>query len=260
MDTMNSGMNLDKIKRDRTLPCCTHKSCAIQQPPIAFNPGSDSIPRMLPLNDLSSELLDKIAGELPINALMEQVDLTATALVHMVLLGRAANVDVEHAKLLRALNREGRIRVAKFLLRLASCNFYDQPDPGYLVPHMKRPAEGRLLDVCIQWVGLTCIQILNTNENGTAWTIATKMKVFVFLRSSYPSRSGSCAFVSESLDAWEPNTSTSKNIFPLAWQDFGQRLSHLLVGVCEAKGFDPKVMQKLVQQAGKSFGQFFAQP
>jgi len=129
---------------------------------------------------------------------------------------------------------------------------------------MKRPAEGQLLDVCIQWVRLTCIEILNTNENGTAWTIATKMKVFVFLRSSNPSRPGSCAFVSESLDevrrAWEPNTSTSKNIFPLAWQDFGQRLSHLLVGVCEAKGFDPKVMQKLVQRAGQSLGQFFAQP
>ena len=218
----------------------------------------------MPLGDLSSELLDKIAGELPINALMQQVDLTATSVVHMVLLGRAANVDVEHAKLVRALNREGRIRVATFLLRLASCNFSDQPDPGYVVPHMKRPAEGQLLDVCIQWVRLTCIEILNTNENDTAWTIATKMKVFVFLRSSNSSRSGNCAFVTESLDevrrAWEPNPSTSKNILALACQDFGQRLSHLLVSVCEAKGFDPKVMQKVVQRAVQSLGQFCAEP
>jgi len=145
------------------------------------NRGLDSILRMLPLGDLPNEMRVKVAGlpEKPENALMQQIDLTSTALVHVVLLGRAANVAVEHAKLLRAFNREDCIQVATSLLRVSAimnCNFNNQPDPGNKVSHMKRSAEGHLLYVCIQWVGLVCVEIINTNKNGTAWTNTTKMK------------------------------------------------------------------------------------
>ena len=217
------------------------------------------------LQNMTNEILDKIAGGgllirygCPLH-LPQDVQLNFNAPVQHILMARGvggSEIDIEHVKCLRASNRECRVEAAAFLLQFSGATdvkYLDNaPGSEYEVPRMKRPAEGhlKLLDVCVQWVRLACIEILNINSNGTTWTAETKMKVFTFLRSTNAYRGYPLSFVCEALT--EVRRTWMADGKRLEWRAFSERLTRALMRVCEDKGFDPEIMQKIALRALQS--------